>query len=142
MIRKAKIDDIPALVKIEKQVFEQSLGESFLYDEFLLNPFAHYFVYELDHKVVGYIGYRAIDDQSEMMNFCVDPIFQGKKIGSEILSYTIDYLKALGVKTILLEVRVSNEKAIKAYEKFGFKKSHMREKYYGNEDAYVFIKEV
>jgi ribosomal-protein-alanine N-acetyltransferase len=142
MIRKAKIDDIPALVKIEKQVFEQSLGESFLYDEFLLNPFAHYFVYELESKVVGYIGYRAIDDQSEMMNFCVDPVYQGKKIGSEILSYTIDYLKGLGVRTILLEVRVSNEKAIKTYEKFGFRKSHMREEYYGNEDAYVFIKEV
>lgn len=142
MIRKAKIDDIPALVAIEKKVFEQSLGESFLYDEFLLNPFAHYFVYEVNETVVGYIGYRAIDTQSEMMNFCVDPIYQGKHIGSEILTYTIDYLKNLGVKTILLEVRISNDKAIKTYEKFGFKKSHVREQYYGNEDAYVFIKEV
>jgi N-acetylglutamate synthase-like GNAT family acetyltransferase len=53
MIRKAKIDDIPALVAIEKKVFEQSLGESFLYDEFLLNPFAHYFVYEVNETVVG-----------------------------------------------------------------------------------------
>ena len=142
MIRKAKIDDIPYLVNIEKQVFEQSLGESFLYDEFLLNPFAHYFVFEVNDTVVAYIGYRAIDQQSEMMNFCVDPIYQHKKIGSELLNYTINYLKDLGVKTILLEVRISNDKAIKIYEKFGFKKSHLRDKYYGNEDAYVFIKEL
>ena len=142
MIRKAKIDDIPSLVNIEKVVFEQSLGESFLYDEFLLNPFAHYFVYEINKTVVAYIGYRAIDDQSEMMNFCVDPIYQNKKIGSELLVYTMDYLKKLNIKTILLEVRVSNEKAMKMYEKFGFKISHKRDKYYGNEDAYVFIKEL
>jgi ribosomal-protein-alanine N-acetyltransferase len=142
MIRKAKVDDIPNLVRIEKQVFEQSLGESFLYDEFLLNPFAHYFVYEINHLIVGYIGYRAIDTQSEMMNFCVDPVYQGKKIGSELLEHTIDYLINLGVKTILLEVRVSNVNAINMYKKFGFKQGHVRKKYYGNEDAYVFMKEV
>lgn len=142
MIRKAKVDDIPDLVRIEKQVFEQSLGESFLYDEFLLNPFAHYFVYEINNHIVGYIGYRAIDTQSEMMNFCVDPVYQGKKIGSELLEHTINYLINLGVKTILLEVRVSNVNAINMYKKFGFKQGHIRKKYYGNEDAYVFMKEV
>lgn len=142
MIRKAKIDDIIELVRLEELVFEQSLGESFLYDEFLLNPFAHYFVYEKDQKVVGYIGYRAIEENAEMMNFCVDPMYHHQGIGSEVLEYSINYLKDLNVKNILLEVRVSNQNAIKIYEKFGFRKSHKRKNYYGTEDAYVLIKEV
>ncbi len=141
MIRTAKVDDILELIRLEKLVFEQSLGESFLYDEFLLNPFAHYFVYEKNGKVIGYIGYRAIDDNAEMMNFCVDPTFHKQGIGSEILEYSIEYLKSLGVDRILLEVRVSNTKAINLYEKFGFKKSGRRPKYYGSEDAYIYMKE-
>ncbi len=142
MIRKAKVDDINDLVRLEKKVFEQSLGESFLYDEFLLNPFAHYFVYQIDQKIIGYIGFRAIDDASEMMNFCVDPDHQSMGVGKEILAYSIQYLKELKVKTILLEVRVSNHKAISLYEKFDFKRKHKRKNYYGSEDAFVFVKEV
>ncbi|MDO9629197.1 MAG: ribosomal protein S18-alanine N-acetyltransferase [Acholeplasmataceae bacterium] len=142
MIRKATVNDIPYLVKIEKLVFEQSLGESFLYDEFILNPFAHYFVYEKNKDIIGYIGFRAIDKESEMMNFCVHPEYQGQGIGKEILEYAIQYLKDLRVKTILLEVRKSNKKGIAIYEKFGFKQSHVRKNYYGSEDAFVYIKEV
>jgi len=142
MIRKAKVDDINNLVSLEKKVFEQSLGESFLYDEFLLNPFAHYFVFEQEGKIIGYIGYRAIDEAAEMMNFCVDPSYQSMGIGAEILAHSIQYLKNLKVKTILLEVRVSNHKAISLYEKFGFTRKHKRINYYGNEDAFVFVKDV
>lgn len=142
MIRKATVNDITYLVRIEKKVFTQSLGESFLFDELLLNPFAHYFVYELNKEVIGYIGFRAIDSNSEMMNFCMDPEYQGQGYGTEILNYSIDYLKNIGVSSILLEVRKSNKTAQAVYEKFGFKKSHIRKNYYQNEDAFVYMKEV
>jgi len=142
MIRKAIINDIIGLVKIEKKVFTESLGESFLYDEFLLNPFAHYFVYEVNNKVVGYIGFRAIDEHAEVMNFCMDPDYQGQGFGTELFNHSVDYLKSLGVKTMLLEVRKSNKKAQAFYERFGFAKSHVRKNYYKTEDAYVLIKEV
>ncbi|MBN2299957.1 MAG: ribosomal protein S18-alanine N-acetyltransferase [Acholeplasmataceae bacterium] len=142
MIRKATLKDVIYLVRIEKKVFTQSLGESFLYDELALNPFAHYFVYELNKEVVGYIGFRAIDENAEMMNFCFDPEYQGQGFGTELLTYAIDYLKELGVKQLSLEVRKNNRQAQAVYEKFGFKKSHIRKNYYITEDAYVYIKEV
>jgi [ribosomal protein S18]-alanine N-acetyltransferase len=142
MIRKTKINDIYELVNLEKMVFEQSLGESFLYDELMLNPFAHYFVLETDNQIIGYIGFRAIDDQAEMMNFAINPNKQKQGNGSKLLNYSIEYLQNLGVKKISLEVRVSNENAIKLYEKNGFIKSHTRKNYYEKEDAYVYIKEV
>ncbi|MBU1093145.1 MAG: ribosomal protein S18-alanine N-acetyltransferase [Firmicutes bacterium] len=142
MIRKAVVNDITYLVRIEKKVFTQSLGESFLYDELLLNPFAHYFVYELNKEIIGYIGYRAIDSNAEMMNFCMDPEYQGQGYGTEVLNYSIEYLKTLGVSSVLLEVRKSNKTAQAIYEKFGFVKSHIRKNYYQTEDAFVYIKEV
>ncbi|PKK97574.1 MAG: ribosomal-protein-alanine N-acetyltransferase [Tenericutes bacterium HGW-Tenericutes-3] len=142
MIRKAIINDIDSLVKIEKMVFTESLGESFLYDEFLLNPFAHYFVYELNGQIIGYIGYRAIDANAEMMNFCMDPNYQGQGFGSQLFEHSVQYLKELKVKSLLLEVRKSNKKAQAFYERYGFTKSHIRKNYYKTEDAYVLIKEV
>ncbi len=142
MIRKATVKDVTNLVRIEKKVFTQSLGESFLYDELLLNPFAHYFVFELNREVVGYIGYRAIDANAEMMNFCFFPEYQGQGFGTELLTYSIEFLKGLGVNQLLLEVRKSNCQARAIYEKLGFKKSHVRKNYYQTEDAYVYMKEV
>ena len=47
------------------------------------------------------------------------------------------------IKFITLEVRVSNEKAIALYEKFGFKSLGLRRKYYqdNNEDALIMWSE-
>jgi ribosomal-protein-alanine N-acetyltransferase len=42
----------------------------------------------------------------------------------------------------LLEVRASNESAIKLYEKFGFEKVTIRKNYYGNEDAILMRKKI
>lgn len=43
-----------------------------------------------------------------------------------------------------LEVRVSNESAIKLYEKFGFKNVGIRKNYYQDnfEDAYLMVREM
>lgn len=142
MIRKAEVKDIFYIVKLEKIVFNQSLGEKFILQELIDNPFSHYFVYERGNEVIGYIGFRVYDKQAEMMNFAVLPDHQNEGLGSELLTYTINYLIDFKVKTMTLEVRKSNKKAQHIYEKLGFKVSHIRKKYYENEDGYVCIKEV
>lgn len=140
-IRPATVDDILAIVKLENDVFKESLGESFLYDEMMLNPFSHIVIGEVDQKMVGYIGLR-VDEEAEIMNFAIFPHEQKKGYGKALLTYALDYLKAHYVKTLSLEVRESNLVAQKLYLSFGFKKSHIRKNYYQNEDAIVFIKEV
>ena len=142
MIRKAEAKDIFYIVKLEKKVFKESLGESFILQELTDNPFSHYFVTVKSNEVVGYIGFRAYDDQAEMMNFLISPDYQDEGLGVELLTYALSYLEDLGAKLITLEVRKSNKKAQHVYEKLGFKISHVRKKYYDNEDGYVCVKEV
>lgn len=142
MIRKAEVKDIFYIVKLEKKVFNQSLGEKFILQELIENPFSHYFVYEKGSEVIGYIGFRVYDNQAEMMNFAVLPDHQNEGLGTELLTHTTNYLIDLKVKMIALEVRKSNKKAQHIYEKLGFNVSHIRKKYYENEDGYVCIKEV
>lgn len=142
MIRKAVFKDIFEIVALEKKVFNRTLGENFLYEEFALNPFGFYFVYELNKMIIGYIGFRAIDKNAEMMNFAIDPDYQGQGYGDQILVYVLDFLQNQGVNTFVLEVRRSNERARALYEKYGFQQSHLRKNYYENEDAIVYMKEV
>lgn len=140
-IRPATVDDILNIVTLEHQVFKESLGESFLYDEMMLNPFSHIVIGEVNHQMVGYIGLR-VDQEAEIMNFAVFPHEQKKGYGKTLLTYALGYLKKQGVKTLSLEVRESNVIAQKLYLSFGFRKSHIRKNYYQNEDAIVYIKEV
>ena len=46
------------------------------------------------------------------------------------------------VSTITLEVNVNNFSAIKFYEKNEYKKINIRKHYYGNDDAYLMLKEL
>ncbi len=142
MIRKAEVSDIFYIVRLENQVFNQSLGKSFLLQELTENVFSHYYVYEMNKVIIGYIGFRVFDEQAEMMNFLIDPNYQNDGLGTELLAYCINELEKLKVSTIMLEVRKSNKKAQHVYEKLGFKISHTRKKYYENEDGYVLVKEV
>ncbi len=142
MIRCAKIDDIPSIIKIEKKVFKETLGEKFLFQEINDNEFSKYFAYELGKEVIGYIGFRHDLEFAEMMNFCIGPNHQGEGYGSELLQYGMNELIKSGAKTFSLEVRQSNVRAQHVYEKIGFKASHTRKNYYKKEDAIVYIKEV
>ena len=59
-----------------------------------------------------------------------------------IASKLMDMMINDDVKNITLEVNVKNQDAIKLYEKYGFKIVSVREKYYGNDDAYLMIREM
>ena len=51
--------------------------------------------------------------------------------------------QAKKVRTITLEVRKNNEKAVNLYQKYGFKATLTKEKYYSNgDDALYMMKEL
>lgn len=140
-IRRAKLEDIETIVKLEHIVFKESLGETFLYDELYLNPFARMYIIEDDLGFAGYMGLR-VDDQADMMNFAIVPERQRQGYGKALLLYVLDELRKEGVSKLTLEVRESNTNAQKLYESCGFIRSHVRKNYYPNEDAIVYLKEV
>ncbi|MCE4599167.1 MAG: ribosomal protein S18-alanine N-acetyltransferase [Desulfurococcales archaeon] len=68
--------------------------------------------------------------------------YRGRGIGSSLLSETIRVMRNVyKVESIFLEVRVSNEVAIRLYERYGFKKVRLIKGYYKDgEDAFVMVK--
>ena len=140
MIRKMTTDDIDTVVRLEEQVFGHTLGYDMLYNEVNNHDFAHYFVDAQDNEIFGYVGLWINDDIGQIVNFLVKPEKQGQGLGKAWMTFVMDYFKQNQVHIISLEVRETNEKAIRLYESFGFKKSYKRLKYYDNKiDAHVLI---
>lgn len=89
--------------------------------------------------IVGYAVLWCILDQGELANMAVAPAFRGRGFGAFLLSQVLEVARERGVKTLFLEVRVSNEAAARLYGRFGFEEIGVRRGYYDRpkEDALV-----
>ena len=94
----------------------------------------------LNDQCVGYLCCSSFSDEAELLKICVLNEFQGLKIGFELMQELIANLKFNGVKTLFLEVRSDNTKAIKFYEKFGFEKISERKNYYADGTSALIYK--
>lgn len=142
MIRLYRECDIKNIVALELETLGTTLGEEMLKND-LSNHFAHYYVYLDGNALVGYISLNFDGFQAEILNFCVKKEYQGKGIGTKLISYAINILHSKGAESFILEVREHNINAIKLYEKLGFKQISRRKEYYSNkEDALVLLKQM
>ena len=140
-IRPMEIKDIEAVIAGEEAIFGESLGYDMLYSELTLNPYAYYFILEIDRKVAGYIGVWIEEERSEIINFYILEKHQNNGFGRMMLEFVMQLCEMSGVENLSLEVRKSNQRAIHLYESFGLKYSHERKQYYkDSEDALVLIK--
>ena len=90
-----------------------------------------------DNLMIGFIIFSPISPEAHILSISVRNEMQSKGIGTLLLKSMLDQCKVMNYKKIFLEVRVSNEKAINFYEKFGFSKDAIRNNYYtdNSEDA-------
>lgn len=93
-------------------------------------------------EVVAFIISRINETKCHILNFSVAKSLQSKGLGRHLLDYL---LRSLPKRIIVeLEVRVSNEAAIRLYESVGFEKQALRKAYYqdsnGIEDAIILQK--
>ncbi len=135
---KLAAEHIAQMAEIEKQCFKTPWSHDTLEKE-LYNPLANYFVVNEGETVVAYIGYYKIFDEAHITNVAVAPPYQGRRIATELIEYTLDKMREQGIARATLEVNANNEKAIRLYEKFGFRLSGRRPKYYeGTDDALIY----
>jgi ribosomal-protein-alanine N-acetyltransferase len=81
-------------------------------------------------------------ERAELININVLENYQNQKIASKLLEYMIQDCIDKKVKSITLEVKVTNDKAIHLYQKFGFNQIGIRKCYYQGIDALLMEKEL
>jgi ribosomal protein S18 acetylase RimI-like enzyme len=57
---------------------------------------------------------------ARILTIAVDPAYQGRGVGSELMKLGLDYLQSRTVELVRLEVRPDNPAAIHVYQKLGF----------------------
>ncbi len=139
MIKIEKLEEkhLDEIVAIEESCFSIPWSKTAFQGE-LLNSNAFYFVATLDGKVVGYGGFWYIINEGHITNIAVHEDYRNQKIATQIVDAMIAQGKELIMIGLTLEVRVSNEGAIKFYEGKGFVEEGRRKNYYENkEDALI-----
>jgi ribosomal-protein-alanine N-acetyltransferase len=133
IIREAKRSDLIRIAEIEKLSFEFESWGLFFLEKFLEIPYNKIIVAE-NNEILGYCAFSDEGEIIHIKSIAVHPNYRNKGIAKALIKEVIK-LK----KDIYLEVRVSNEIAIKLYENLGFKKIKTIKKFYSNgEDAYRY----
>ena len=128
------VNKIKDILSIEQQSQYSSWTEKMFFAE-AENKFSFFKIIKNDNKIIGYIIYRIIFDEAEILNIVIDKDFRGLKIGKTLINFAIEDIKKRNCKVIFLEVHQNNIIAQKLYERTGFKKYGTRQKYYSGFDA-------
>jgi ribosomal protein S18 acetylase RimI-like enzyme len=75
---------------------------------------------ELDDSAVGTLRITRKDDEAGVYGFVVDPRWQGRGIGRDVLRRVCQQLRAQGAQRIGLDVAVDNDRALGLYTSIGF----------------------
>ena len=105
------------------------------------NSFTNYFTYIIDSKPVAFINYYIMYERAELININVLNSYQNRKIASKLIEYMINDCMNKKVTNITLEVNKTNYKAIRLYQKYGFKQIGIRKGYYQGIDGILMVRE-
>lgn len=135
-------DDLDQVVKLEEQVLHgRWKRKDFLY-EMNENEFAQTYVLRKENQVIGFIDYWITFDLCQLASIAVDPLYQKHGYGHELMNFMLKDASIKGCEFVELEVRVSNQQAIRFYENYGFQMINRRIAYYpdNDEDAFILMK--
>ena len=131
-IRPASSDDIDSIVEIENSTNLMPWTKAQFTSSMEVGHYS--IVLEYDEAVIGFAIFSPVIPESHLLNIAIDPAYHQKGLGDKLLKHVILQNKAVGVKVITLEVRVSNLIAINLYEKNGFYKDAIRKNYYSGSE--------
>ena len=149
VVRRMRLSDVRTVVALEEEAFSTPWARE-TFASLLERPAAELWVLE-EHpsqepqgdqpgsRVVGYAVVWCILDQGEVANIAVAPTCRGRGWGRLLLDRMMRVAAGRGVRSLYLEVRISNHAARGLYAAAGFEQVGRRPRYYQDpvEDALV-----
>lgn len=130
---------VEACISLEEASFSVPWGRQTL--EQLMNSSAFRFFCAKDGEgsVCGYVGVLCACGEGQILRLAVLPSRRREGIGRALVEFIISSADVLRLERLTLEVRASNEPAIRLYEGLGFLKTGERKNYYSEprEDAWL-----
>ena len=141
-IRTLAYADLPQVIAIERRAFPTPWSLAMFVLE-LSKPSGICLAALEDGVIVAYLVCSRYDTVWHLMNVAVDPVRQRQGIASALLVRLFDQADRPS-EQYTLEVRTSNDAAIRLYERFGFRPAGKRRAYYhdNREDALIMWRTV
>lgn len=144
-LRFFRLSDLGRVMEIERSSFDIDAYTEDRFRDIYKNHPEGFRVAEVLGTVVGYIAATISDEAGEIDSMAVDRDYRHLGIGHQFLERTLRYFESAHpeLKVYSLEVRTTNETAIRLYEKMGFKTTAILKGYYKDHaDAFVMQKPI
>ena len=152
VVRRAELGDLIPVMEINLKTLPEHYSDYF-YESLLAELPEAFLVAEIGGKIVGYImckteyGFSNFKKlgfvkKGHVVSIAVLHEYRGKGIGKVLVEEAINGVKSKKCDELYLEVRCSNNEAVKLYEKLGFViKQRLKTYYRDGEDAYLMALE-
>ena len=139
-IREMKREDCQEVWNLQKHCFSIPWSMESLESMFQTKGYTSLIALD-DQRIIGYVGMKAVFDEADITNVAVDLSERRQGIGKALIKELLIIADQQKLNRIFLEVRMSNEAAIRLYEGVGFKKIDCRKNYYEKprEDAWIMV---
>lgn len=131
ILREMLVEDLDQVMEIEKDLFHVPWTREG-YFTFLTKENTMFLVVEEKEQILGYCGLLMVLDEGDVTNVAVRRDRQREGIGNFLMESMIRLAEEQGIIKIHLEVRQSNDTAIRLYERLGFTRDGIRRNYYEN----------
>jgi len=137
-IRPLAEDDLDRVCELEESSFSMPWKKED-FKHLIEDSNSVYLVILADGYIVGCAGYTFNGYEGYINNVVIDSEYRNRGLAALLLKRVLQYGSEAGVTEYTLEVRVSNEPAIRLYEGLGFKSEGIRKRFYEHpvEDAHV-----
>ena len=136
MIRVASSKDVDEINTLGS-ILHENFASTFHIETEIDSELAIVLVSENPDYIDAYLYALDFGDNIDLLSIFVAEEKRNKQIGTNLLKYLINNYCYQDNKTITLEVSSANIPAYTLYKKLDFKVVGKRNKYYGNEDAYI-----
>ncbi len=131
-LRTATLDDLDAIMLLERASFPADAWSPAMMREELASPHGHYVVDEEAGRIVGYGGLRApaAAADADIQTIAIAEAARGRGRGRVLLEALLREASRLGARQVFLDVRADNAVAQDLYASEGFVELGRRPRYY------------
>ncbi len=121
--------DLAEVLDLEQTVYPHPWSMANFVDS-LASGYQAWVLRDTDGQLLGYFLLMAIVDEAHLLNVAVSAERQRQGLGRFLLNQAVACARGLGMESVLLEVRPSNERALEIYQRYGFQTIGRRKGYY------------
>lgn len=140
LIREAQLSDIKSVLEIERLCFDSGRFSKRDFVSLITKTRGAFYIAKQNEETIAYVSLivNILANHLRIHSIAVHPEARRRNIGQMLMQKTLEFAQQNKLTTIKLEVKATNEPAIRLYEKNGFEKAYLIPNHYRDGmDVYV-----